>query len=163
MAPRNQGGRLGQDHPSQDVCGNIPFSVAQRKLLPPPGQSTSDDAASAFLSLWPPPSPLAHSGRACGQTGDGVAPLTRLRAGALPALAGGRPSTCLPLGARPRVSRSRLCPRAAPSAVTRRVARASVGSSPKQLEAEPPHRAADGDRLARDAPGRCRALGKQRF
>lgn len=46
VVPRNQGGRLGQDHPSQDVCGNIPFSVAQRKLLPPPGQSTSDDAAS---------------------------------------------------------------------------------------------------------------------
>lgn len=75
VAPRNQGGWLGWDHPSRDVCGNIPFSIGQQKLLPPPGKSTSDDAASASLSLWPPPSPLACSGRACGQAGDGVAPL----------------------------------------------------------------------------------------
>lgn len=32
-------------------------------------------------SPWPPPSPLARSGRACGRAGDGRAPLTRLRAG----------------------------------------------------------------------------------
>lgn len=38
---------------------------------------------------------------------------------------------------------------------------ASVGSLLSQLAVELPRRAADADRFARDAPGRCRVLRKQ--
>lgn len=82
MAPRNQGGWLGQDHPGQEVCGNIPFSVAQRKSLLPSGQSTSDDAASALPShlAAAPYHWLAADRRTCGWAGDSMAPLTCLQA-----------------------------------------------------------------------------------
>lgn len=119
--------------PRRDVCGNIPFSVAQRKPLPPPTPSTSDDAAAALPSLWPPPLRWLAADAPVVRPATARRP-SRLRAGTLPALAGGWPSTCLPLGARLSVSRPPLCTRAAPgarsqpSSVTHRAPRASVGS-----------------------------------
>lgn len=73
VAPRNKGGRLGRDHPSQEVCGKTPFSVAQRNCshiqanLPLMMQPQLSEPLAAT-------SPLAHSRRACGRAGDGTAP-----------------------------------------------------------------------------------------
>lgn len=95
VAPRKQDRKLGQDHPQQEGCGDIPFSVAQQKPLPSSSQSTSKNTASACLSLLAatPHHRLKAHGRACGQAGDGKAPLTCLQAACPPPLSGSWPGT----------------------------------------------------------------------
>lgn len=93
--PRNQDRQLGQDHPQQEDYGDIPFSIAQRKLLPSSGQSTSKNTTSACRSLLAatPHHGLKVHGPACGQAGDSMAPFTCLQAACSPPLSGSWPGT----------------------------------------------------------------------
>ena len=93
VAPRNQDRQRGQDHPQQEGCGDIPFSIAQRKLLPSSGQSTSKNTTSACLSLLAatPHHCLKAHGPACGQAGNSMEPLMCLQTACSPPLSGSWP------------------------------------------------------------------------